>query len=99
MHSKKPQIQHDSIIKRDPEMLASKMDDEYVMMSVENGEYYGLDQVGSRIWELLEDEIRVSTLIDQLTAEYEVSREQCEQDVFSFLQDLAEKRLIHIQHA
>ena len=49
----KTELNLDSIIKRNPEMVSSDMDGETVMMSMENGEYYGLDPIGSRIWELI----------------------------------------------
>lgn len=83
-------------VQRNSEMVASKMDGEIVMMSIDNGEYYGLDPVGSRIWEIIEKPILVDALIDNLLDEFEVSREQCEVDTFEFLDQLLEKKLLLI---
>lgn len=83
-------------VQRNSEMVASKMDGEIVMMSIDNGEYYGLDPVGSRIWELIEKPTLVNALIDNLLGEFEVSREQCEEDTFAFLNQLLEKKLLLI---
>ena len=44
----------DSRIQRSSEPMQAELDNELVMMSVERGSYYGLDPVGSKIWELLE---------------------------------------------
>lgn len=87
-------INLNSTIKRNPELVASDMDGETVMMSIENGEYFGLDPVGSRIWELIENPIRIDQLIDLLLDEFEVSREQCELDTLDFINQLLEKKLI-----
>lgn len=84
----------EDIIKRDPEMLSSNMDGETVMMSVENGEYYGLNEIGTRIWELSENEIKVNDMIESLMEEYDVDRETCLADVMEFLEELGKKKLI-----
>jgi hypothetical protein len=83
-------------VKRNSNMVTSKIDNEFVMMSVENGEYYGLDEVGSRIWELLGNSIVVEELILTLIEEFEVEREQCEADTFEFLEDLDTRKLLEI---
>jgi len=57
-------------------------------MSIENGEYYGLDDIGSRIWELIEKPVKVSNLIDTLLERFDVDRGTCEKDVLKFLNDL-----------
>ncbi len=83
-------------IQRNSEMVSTKMDGETVMMSIDNGEYYGLDSIGSRIWEILEKPIRVNALIEELLNEFEVDKEQCEADTLGFLNQLLEKKLLRI---
>jgi hypothetical protein len=90
----KKKISPEDIVQRNPDMVASKLDDEYVMMSVENGEYYGLDETGSRIWDLIEDEIEVNDLVGKLMKKYDVDKEICENDVLEFLQELYNKKLV-----
>ena len=85
-----------STIKRNPELVSSDVDGEKVMMSIESGEYFGLDSVGSRIWELIENPIQVNKLIELLLDEFEVEKEQCKEDTIDFLDQLFEKRLIII---
>ena len=85
-----------STIKRNPELVASAIDGETVMMSLENGEYFGLDPVGSRIWELIENPTRVDNLISLLVDEFDVTKEQCELDTLDFLNQLFDKNLIEI---
>jgi len=81
-------------IKRNPELISSDVDGEKVMMNVENGEYFGLDSVGSRIWELIEKPTEVDKLIESLLKEFEVDRKECEADTLEFLNQLLEKKLL-----
>lgn len=85
-----------SFIVRNSQMVTSNIDGEIVMMSVENGEYYGLDEIGSRIWELLEKPIVVDNLIITLLNEFEVEHHQCYADTLDFLNDLFEKNLVNV---
>ena len=86
----------DSTISPSEDLVSSDLDGEIVMMSIENGEYYGLDEIGSRIWTLLEEPKKVSELCDILLEEFEVEREQCEEEVLAFLNEMASDDLIHI---
>jgi len=85
-----------TIIQRDSKLITSKMDGETVMMSINNGEYYGLDTIGSRIWELIENPISVENLIAKLRCEYDIEIAQCEHDTTIFLQQMANKNLLII---
>jgi len=87
-------IQENPFYRRNPDLIFSDMDGETVMMSIQNGEYYGLDEVGSRIWQLLENPESAETLTQKLIEEYEVPQETCLSDVMEFLNILAEKQLI-----
>ena len=91
------QLTEASVIARSSELVSSDIDGEVVMMSIENGKYYGLDLVGSRIWEVLENPLPVSDLIDQLLVEFEVDRETCEKDVMYFLQKLDDDDMLEIK--
>ncbi len=74
--------------------VVSDMDGEKVMLSVHNGKYYNLGEVGGLIWELMSEPKSISELVDQLTEEYDVSSEECESQVRSFLDMLKKEELI-----
>ena len=94
---KKKKITTETVISRIEEIVASNIDGETVMMSIENGKYYGLDDIGSRIWELIEKRIKVSNLIDTLLERFDVDRETCEKDVLKFLNELNEDRILEVE--
>jgi len=91
------EITIESVIVQIEEIVASDIDGETVMMSVENGKYYGLDDIGSRIWELIERPIRISDLIDRLLERFDVDRETCEKDVLKFLNELNDDRILVVE--
>ena len=74
--------------------IVSDMDGEKVMLSVKNGKYYNLGEIGGAIWEHLESPILISDLIIALMSEYDVNETECEEQVLSFLNLLAMENLI-----
>lgn len=82
------------MIQRSEDIPWTTIEGEVLMMSIEQGQYFSLNQVGSRIWDLLETPIEQTALIQQLTAEYEVSAEVCREQVGSFLARLRNRGLL-----
>lgn len=83
-----------TLLIRKAEMMAADMNGSTVMMDIETGMYYNLGEVGGAIWNILEQPTSVSSLLDRLTQDYDVSRTQCEEDTLPFLQRLLEKGLV-----
>ncbi|PLX01295.1 MAG: PqqD family protein [Marinilabiliales bacterium] len=90
-------ITADTKIQRKQDIVFNRMDNEVVMLNLEKGEYYGLDEIGSRIWDIIEDEISFQNLIQKLMEEFEVEESMCAADTKDFLMDLHEKKLLVIQ--
>ena len=84
----------ESVVSRNPQIISSKMDDEVVMMSIEKGNYYGLNRVGSEIWEKLTEPIKVAGLCDRLLHEFDVEKERCEREVITHLDKMVNEGLI-----
>jgi hypothetical protein len=77
------------IIKRQGDWLAAKVGDELVMMSAEKGNYIGLSEVGTRVWELIETPRDFDAVCSQLEAEFDVTPQVCRAEVTEFLNELA----------
>lgn len=92
-------IQKHHLIKRASDLITSEIDGETVMLSIENGKYYGLNSVGSRIWTLLEIPRTADELCNLLMDEFEVKSKECEQDVLQYLNTLANDNLVKIMDA
>lgn len=80
-------------------MFTSAVANELVMFDKDAGKYYGLNEVATTIWNQLVSAMSVEDLCASLTTEFEISMEQCRQEVLDFLPHLREKGLIEeIQH-
>lgn len=86
----------DSVVVRSSDLLANRLDDELIMMSLGTGKYYGLDDIGTRIWELCAAPVSVRSLVDQLQKEFSVVRQTCEQDCLELLNQMVEEKLIQV---
>lgn len=95
---KKTEISSNSIVQQMDNIVASEIDGETVMMSIDSGSYYGLDPIGSRIWALVENPMKVADLINVLTNEYDVDQETCEKDVFLFLNGLHNGKILRVEY-
>lgn len=78
----------ETVLTRSEEVLEADIDGEKVMMSIERGEYYGLDTIGSEIWAMFDKPRSVAEVCAEMGGRYNVSPEDCERDVVAFLSDL-----------
>ncbi len=89
-------INSNSVVKRKNDAIMTELEDAIVIMSIEKSSYYALDEIASLIWVELENPVQVSELIEGFLDKYEVSPEQCQEDVISFLEELRKKELIEV---
>ena len=85
-----------TVLSRCEGIITSSLDGNAVMMSLENGKYYGTEPVASAIWTLLEQPITFADLVEKLLEEFNVSKEQCQADTQRFVQQLCDEGLITI---
>jgi len=85
-----------NLIKRCEGIVEADIDGETVMMSIENGEYYGLNEVASRIWALVEQPFSEQNICDALHHDYDATPSQIRDEVRAFINDMVEKRIIQI---
>ena len=90
------QLTVDAIVRRSDALLSTSLGDDVVMMDVEQGAYYGLEAVAARIWALTEQPLSVGSLCDRLVTEYQISPEQCQQEVLAFLRELLNQHIVQI---
>ena len=93
--SMKKYIQH-RIDKDEFEIDDTDLDGEKVMMNLDKGEYFMMNEVGSRIWDIIIEPINVKGIIEALLSEYEVDEETCTDTVIEFLGRLNNAELISI---
>jgi len=87
----------ETTVARANDLLATDLDDETILMSIEQSSYYGMEKTARRIWELVEKPIKVADLCSQMAEEYRVEPEVCERDIITFLEELFKEKLVIVQ--
>ncbi|GAB3855641.1 hypothetical protein GCM10028801_11580 [Nocardioides maradonensis] len=80
-------------ISRTAGVVEAQFDDVRVLLN-DDLEYLGLDEVGQRIWALLEQPQSLDALVGTLTEEYDVSAADCTRDVRAFVEALERHHLV-----
>ena len=83
-------------IKISKDVLTQELAGETVLLDLASENYFGLDEVGTRVWQLLKKGEEGAVLIDTLLCEYEVEREVLEKDISDLLERLSEAGLVEI---
>jgi hypothetical protein len=77
-------------------VVFKKVGDETVLLDFELGVYYGLDEVGTRVWELLAEGKTIAEAIETIADEYEVDADQARRDLDALLGELSAKGLVRL---
>ena len=84
-------------LRRKPELIASTLDRETVMLDIESGKYFGLSGVGPRIWSMLDEECSVASIVEGVKSEFAIgAADSVDHDVKTFLQQLVDKGLVTV---
>jgi hypothetical protein len=79
------------------DLLSTEFGDEVVILNLRDGVYYGLEDVGTRIWQLLQRPVSVLAIREALVADFDVDSARCERDLRLLLTDLAARGLVEIR--
>jgi hypothetical protein len=78
-----------------PEGVAwQQVGDEVVLLNVDSSEYHNLNDVGTRMWQVLEESADVASAYQVLCATYDVDEDKLHDDLGAFIQELIEKGLL-----
>jgi len=87
-------IMDTTLISRSTSVLTADVDGEIVMMSVDKGRYFGLDDIGSDIWRRIEVPCSFGALVEQLAADYDADRATIAADVKAMLGLMIEQDVV-----
>ena len=90
-------MNNDSTFMVPPHVVARTVGADTVILDLESGTYFGLDPVGTRMWQLIEAGKSLAGLCDVMNDEYEVSRDALERDVLELASELSVKKLVFLQ--
>jgi hypothetical protein len=77
--------------------ISCPLGDESAILNMKNSVYYGMNPVGSAVWNLLKQPKTVAEIRDAILGEYEVEAERCEHDLITLLEQLRSEGLIEVR--
>lgn len=90
-------LSRDSIVVASASQVSSKLNADTVILHFDKGAYFGLNEVGTVVWEALQTPQTINSLRDAIVSEYDVEVERCEQDVLKLLEKLHQEGLIEVR--
>jgi hypothetical protein len=92
-------ISRDSVVVAVKSQVSCQLDAETVVLHYDKGLYFGLNEVGTLVWNQVQQPRKVHEIRDAILREYDVSDEECERDLLKLLGELSKKGLVEVRHA
>lgn len=92
------QISDSSMVVAVPEQIFSDIGGEAVILHLKTGIYHGLNEVGARIWTLIQEPKAVQDIKQTIIAEYEVASDECDRDLIALLKEFLAAGLIEVRN-
>jgi coenzyme PQQ biosynthesis protein PqqD len=87
-------IDLESCPKHGAQVIAQKAKNDWLLLNMENGNYFSLNDIGGRIWELCDGSRSVAQVVEALATEYDAPADVLKQDVVELLEGLQNGKLI-----
>ena len=68
-----------------------------VLLDLDGGQYYSLDEVSARVWEMCDGEHGVGGIVETISAEYDAPAETIYEDVLAFLEEMVDEKLLVVE--
>ena len=81
------------------DQVSCPLDGDTVILHLGSGTYYGLNAVGSTIWNLIQEPRTIDEIHNRLLQQYEADAGDCERDLLNLLDDLTKAGLVEIRDA
>ena len=71
-----------------------EIDGEAILLNLDSGVYFGLDEIGTRVWSLISEQLSLSDVQRRMIAEFDVSQSQLHQDLDQLIRELLSQGLL-----
>lgn len=89
-------VASNSIVSLGDEVLSRTVKGEDLILSLNKGEYFGLEEVGSLIWQKVRETCSIEEIVTAVVDEFDVQRPKAEEDTLSLLKALQAEGLVKI---
>ena len=80
-----------------PDVISQEVSGETVLLDLESENYFGLDEVGTRIWQLIKETNELQSIFDTLLEEYNVSEQRLQLDLTTLLTEIEDLGLVKLE--
>lgn len=80
--------------RRKDRVLVQRAADQWILLNVESGQYYALDEVSGRVWDLCDGSHSVTAMVAAICQEYDAPAAEVEEDVLAFLGEMTQEELV-----
>ncbi len=95
---RKVAISMDSTVVADRDQVSANLAGEAVILHLQAGVYYGLNEVAAQVWSRVQKPVSVGEIRDHLVKEYDVKPEQCEADLAALLQEMVLEGIVELKN-
>ena len=81
-------------VKPAKDVLFRDLGSEAVLLDLASGSYFGLDEVGTRIWQLITAGETLAATVTTLAAEYDAAAERLQADLLALIDELVTSKLL-----
>ena len=85
-----------SRVRVNDDVLFQELQGEAVLLNLKSGVYFGLDPVGTRIWQLFAEHEVLAEIARTIVAEYDVAEDRCSADLLALVGDLERQGLVAV---
>ena len=86
----------DTVLRASPDQVSCDLEGEAAILNAKTGVYYGLDPVGTSIWNLIRQPKRLADVRDSIVREYEVDAAQCGRDLLELVEQFNAAGLVQV---
>jgi len=90
-------ISKDSTVMLEDNVVSCDLDGEAAILNMDNGVYYGLDPIGAKIWNLIQNPIKINHIVEMVLDEYDVEPDRCHDDILELIEQLVNNGLVKIK--
>jgi coenzyme PQQ synthesis protein D (PqqD) len=87
-------IGRESRLRRRDRVLVQRAAESLVLLDLDGGQYYALDEVSARVWEMCDGAHGVGAIVEAIATEYDASVETIYEDVLAFLEEMLDENLL-----
>jgi hypothetical protein len=90
-------ISLDTTVVASDKQVAADLESEVVILSLAEGEYFGLNAIAAKIWAAIQSPASVANVRDRLLREYpDAEPDQCAEDTIELLEEMLQASIIEI---